>query len=436
MVSVLGWREARFREAAHHRWIWRDRSVPPPSHLSHDVDLFLGLSVPYPSFRPSGRNIGFVLRVGGFGGVERVAWNVAMQFAANGWSVHLFMVGADQVDLPDKFGETFSSINFLDHAMFGGFDDQQKYQGTALPRTGTNPAAVHRLVGALGWLDVVVNCHSGDLNGAAALLRRQGTLTATHLHILDHSPARRSVGHPILAVAYEHAYDLVLCCSQNLLAWIRAAGVPDDKLVLLPNAPGYPMTPAAVREVVARRTMPQAGQLHALFIGRLDRQKGIGRLADVIAETRRLALDIEWRIVGAPAFDSPPLPPLVQEMVEPPVYRAEQLTALYGWADVMVLLSDYEGVPLSILEAQRLGVVVISTDVGGVSEIIEQGASGFLVHPDTAVSDTVELLRWLAGSPGTVSAVAQAAVNVPDWSQSCAELLRRVSALLADRSGC
>jgi glycosyltransferase involved in cell wall biosynthesis len=166
-----------------------------------------------------------------------------------------------------------------------------------------------------------------------------------------------------------------------------------------------------------------------LFLGRLDRQKGVGRLADVIAETRRLALKIEWRIVGAAAFDAPALPPLIQEMVEPPVYRAEQLTALYGWCDVMVLLSDFEGVPLSILEAQRLGVVVISTDVGAVSEIIEQGVNGFMVQPDTAVADTVELLRWLADSPGTVAAVARTAVDVPEWPHSCAELLRRLNVL-------
>lgn len=48
-------------------------------------------------------------------------------------------------------------------------------------------------------------------------------------------------------------------------------------------------------------------------------------------------------------------------------------------ADIFILISDWEGLPLSILEAMRAGLPVIASDVGGVSEVVEDGVNGFLI---------------------------------------------------------
>jgi glycosyltransferase involved in cell wall biosynthesis len=50
-------------------------------------------------------------------------------------------------------------------------------------------------------------------------------------------------------------------------------------------------------------------------------------------------------------------------------------------SDIFVLSSDYEGVPLAVLEAMTDGKPVIATGVGRVSELIEDGVSGILVPP-------------------------------------------------------
>ncbi|MEY4601190.1 MAG: hypothetical protein RLZZ201_881 [Actinomycetota bacterium] len=67
---------------------------------------------------------------------------------------------------------------------------------------------------------------------------------------------------------------------------------------------------------------------------------------------------------------------------------AEVLAAI----DVLVLTSDNEGVPLSLMEAGSAGVPVVSMRVGGVAEIVEDGVTGLLANTDTELGDAVTRL--------------------------------------------
>jgi glycosyltransferase involved in cell wall biosynthesis len=51
-------------------------------------------------------------------------------------------------------------------------------------------------------------------------------------------------------------------------------------------------------------------------------------------------------------------------------------------SDVVVLTSDNEGTPVSLIEAQAAGTPVVSTDVGGVATVIRDGETGFVVDPE------------------------------------------------------
>jgi glycosyltransferase involved in cell wall biosynthesis len=58
------------------------------------------------------------------------------------------------------------------------------------------------------------------------------------------------------------------------------------------------------------------------------------------------------------------------------------LTPLYSSVDLMLLTSDNEGSPLTIIEAGQLGIPTLSRAVGGVSTLITHESTGFLAGDD------------------------------------------------------
>ena len=66
-----------------------------------------------------------------------------------------------------------------------------------------------------------------------------------------------------------------------------------------------------------------------------------------------------------------------------------------NYFDTLLLTSDWEGFPLTIWEAMAAGIPIISTDVGGIKEILEKEKCG-LIYPkgdsDRAIRSIIELM--------------------------------------------
>lgn len=54
-------------------------------------------------------------------------------------------------------------------------------------------------------------------------------------------------------------------------------------------------------------------------------------------------------------------------------------------ADLFVLPSNYEGLPIVIIEAMSLGKPVVASDVGGVSELVHNGVNGYALENNAAL---------------------------------------------------
>ncbi|MFO7169584.1 MAG: glycosyltransferase, partial [Chloroflexota bacterium] len=72
----------------------------------------------------------------------------------------------------------------------------------------------------------------------------------------------------------------------------------------------------------------------------------------------------------------------------------DDVPAILARAQVFLLCSHYEGIPISVLEAMRAGLPVVASDVGGIPEAVEHGRSGLLVPrgDPRAAADALQLL--------------------------------------------
>jgi len=132
------------------------------------------------------------------------------------------------------------------------------------------------------------------------------------------------------------------------------------------------------------------------FIGRLAPIKRIDRLVEAI----RLVASQSPNTVFVIAGDGSEMPLLVsaRDTDGLPIVllgwqaRVEPILAI---SDLMVLTSDNEGTPVSLIQAGLAGVPVVASDVGSVSDVVVNGSSGSLVDPDAAALSK-EILTLLA----------------------------------------
>ncbi|MDE2430102.1 MAG: glycosyltransferase family 4 protein, partial [Burkholderiales bacterium] len=389
------------------------------------------------------KRVAVVLPIFEFGGVERVAFRVAKELTAKNFCVDLIVCGRNSIKIYDDFFDVFSNLYILEDSDFNSFTSAD-YRGTRLPSEAIIKK-MPELTNLLLSYSIVIAHHSADALVAASKLRQAGVIFVNYLHLIEYSDKGVAVGHPIIGEAYEHAVDVFACCSNQLSAELGALGIPRAKIVTVPNGPGGVITTAEIQRSMDARSKRRAQKLplRVLYMGRLDRQKGIDRLEKVINTARELDLNIEFRIVGGYVVDnkedagSPTLMPLV----EPPIYQARDVVNALTWADVLLLPSRFEGLPLILIEAMQLGLVPISTDVGAVSELVRHGENGFLVQAENVNQAFLDSLIKLSEDPTLLERLSIAAASdsaARQWPSAVEHLLdaiaraRRVRGITAD----
>lgn len=102
-------------------------------------------------------------------------------------------------------------------------------------------------------------------------LRSEGTRTACYLHVVDETVFRRQAGQPYAAIAFEHAYDAFLTCSDQLKIYLHSFGVPFEKVFSVPNGASFSIDAKLRAQVTSARKEERKGKpIRMLYMGRLD----------------------------------------------------------------------------------------------------------------------------------------------------------------------
>jgi glycosyltransferase involved in cell wall biosynthesis len=199
--------------------------------------------------------------------------------------------------------------------------------------------------------------------------------------------------------------DVVVLLAQVELEAYRRF-VPAQRLEVIPNA--------IETDILLQRPLEAEGQgpLHLAYLGRMAKNKGIFDAVEALAQLIRAGNDLHLTLAGG-GPDEARLKERVSALgmedrvcFSGPLFGAEK-DALWCNADVFVFPTYREGLPYALLEAMAAGAVPVTTRVGAIPDVMQDGVHGLFVPPRD-VDALVLALAKLDGDRALLLRLAQA----------------------------
>jgi colanic acid/amylovoran biosynthesis glycosyltransferase len=286
---------------------------------------------------------------------------------------------------------------------------------------------------AAGPFDIL-SCHFGPNGLTGILLKELGVpgkvITTFHGYDLSSYPLRHG---PKVYEKLFHQGDLFLPISDYWKARLIALGCPPEKITV--HHMGIDVDSFRFKS----RTVCPGEQVRLLTIARLMDKKGLHYSIKAVAKVLHAHSNIEYAIVG----DGPlkqELTDLIQQL------GVSEKIKLLGWKDataiheildgthIMLLHSiisksgDMEGIPVSLMEAMAMGIPVISTRHSGITELVEEGRSGFLVA-EKDIDDMADKISHMITRPEKWAEMGMAGRKFVEANFNIKKLNRRFSEL-------
>jgi glycosyltransferase involved in cell wall biosynthesis len=223
----------------------------------------------------------------------------------------------------------------------------------------------------------LVHCHTtkaGLVGRLAARLANVPAVFTAHTWCFSEgtSLAWRALGRPAETFAALCSKKIITVSEANRTAAIAKKIARADKFVTVHNGGVDTL----------HRARPGSGNPpRIVMVARFAAQKNQTLLVETVAKLKRPAI---LTLIG----DGPLRQQAEQAAAACPAHikveflgQRRDIPELLAQADLFVLSTNWEGFPISILEAMRAGLPVISTDVNGVREAVDDGETGLLVSP-------------------------------------------------------
>lgn len=198
----------------------------------------------------------------------------------------------------------------------------------------------------------------------------------------------------LLSSVFRQCHSFIVLSNTWKDFYMNQLGLKEEQMVVLPN-------PTELPQEIPDRSQTLLVQF--VFLGRVGARKGT---FDLIQAFSQLPNEAQTRAQLLIAGDGD----LVQAKTLVTQLKMTDRVAFLGWvstqqredllsdADVFVLPSYNEGLPMALLEAMGWGLPVIVTPVGGIPEVIRSQQNGLLVEAGDVTSLT-EAMRTLIDHP-------------------------------------
>lgn len=221
--------------------------------------------------------------------------------------------------------------------------------------------------------------------------------------------------------------DAILVGSTYVADSFVAEGIDRSKMRVVPY--GVDLQTFTTAPQVAR-----TGGFHVIYAGQLTQRKGIAYLLRGYQKFARA--DTRLTLVGSIVGSDQPLKPFADLFEHVPHQTRPALAARYRAADVFVLPTLIEGMPLVVLEAMACGLPVIVT-ANGPGDIVRDGIDGFVI-PERDADAVSDRLERLYRDPGLRAEMGRRAVQRAaefSWDAYTAKALRVLTDLAVRQPG-
>jgi len=249
----------------------------------------------------------------------------------------------------------------------------------------------------------IIHCHFGPIGERGVLLKELGVFEGkiiTAFHGSDMSFYVRKHGSDVYNFLFDKG-DLLLPISERWRGKLIKMGCDQRKIVVHRmgiNTSKFRFSPRSNNK-----------NIKLLTVGRFVEKKGIEYGIKAVARELKKHPNIVYKIAGDGPLRSQ-LEHLIEEL------EVENNIKLLGWqtqldiarlileSNIMIAPSvtsaegDQEGIPVILMEALATGLPVITTKHSGISELVQDGKSGFLV-PERDVDSLVEKIKYLIEHP-------------------------------------
>jgi len=234
------------------------------------------------------------------------------------------------------------------------------------------------------------------------------TRIVAQFHCFDYLDDGRRVGYPQdIPKRYDRFIDIYNVVSRNLAQEMRTLFpfIHAKKFRVIHfglNSHDYrPDLHCQNRDVLEQK---KQGLLNVLFIGRLDRQKKPLRMIEAASRLKHEGVPFVVHVLGDGSLQSEARQVrhairernLQQDVLIHGFQPRFRMQDWYRIGDVLLMTSEWEGIPLVLYEAMAMQIPCIAPDVGGISELVTQ-ESGRLVQDCSDIGGYVEALRELCG---------------------------------------